>query len=99
MFSWAERRARKKVFPGRVTRLSPLPTGDERRPIIRAERACSGSNRRTVSTSLLPTQPHQLTPLSGCHSASFSWGFAGRRPIPTDDKDRSSVLLLSLIHI
>src|ERR1035437_6207208 len=29
------------------------PEGDERRPIIRAERACSGSNRGTASTSPL----------------------------------------------
>ena len=90
---WRSGEHARKVFPGRVTRLSSLPTGDERRPIIRAERACSGSNRRTVSTSLLSTQPHQLTPLSGCHSAGFSCSFAGRRPIPTDDKKRSSALL------
>src|ERR1035437_6562737 len=72
-----------KVIPGRVTWLSPLPKGDERRPIIRAERACSGSNRFAASTSPLSLRPYRSRL---CHDASFSCTFAGRRPIPTGAK-------------
>src|ERR1017187_739193 len=39
---------------------------------------------------------YQAAPQSRCPSAcplGFSWDFAGRRPIPTDDKRRSSVPL------
>src|SRR5713226_9812529 len=50
---------RKNQIIGRVTWLSPLPGGDQRRPIIRSKRACSGSNRRTVSTSPLRCQPRR----------------------------------------
>src|ERR1035438_4523663 len=78
-----------KVIPGRVTWLSALPMGDERRPIIRAERACSGSNRPTISTSSLSKRPHRSRHR---HDASFSWSFAGRRPIPTGHKKRWPVL-------
>ena len=51
-----------KVIPGRVTWLSPLPKGDERRPIIRAEaQHAPGSNRPTISTSPLSSRPHRST--------------------------------------
>src|ERR1019366_1147211 len=60
------------------------PEGDERRPIIRAERACSGSNRVAASTSPLSQRPYRS---HHCHDASFSSTFAGRRPIPTGSKN------------
>src|ERR1035438_5700978 len=56
--------------------------GDERRPIIRAEaQHAPGSNRPTISTSSLSNRPHRS---HLCHDPSFSWDFAGRRPIQTD---------------
>jgi hypothetical protein len=77
----AERRACQKVkIPGRVKWLLPLPRGDEQHPIIRAERACSGSNRPAISNSLLSSRPRRFRLP---HDASFSWDFAGRRPIQT----------------
>src|ERR1039457_3364589 len=69
---------------------------DERRPIIRAEaQHAPGSNRRTISTSSLSKRPHRSRLY---HDPSFSWDFAGRRPIQTDDANRSSVLPFVFQH-
>src|SRR6266849_3298603 len=83
---------RKNQIIGRVTWLSPLPGGDQRRPIIRSKRACSGSHRRTVSTSPLRCQPRRAA-FPFCPSPVFHEVPRAARPWTTDDKIRSAAFL------
>src|ERR1700736_6135763 len=53
----AESTRKSKHMQGHVAIAAPKE--GRRRPIIRSKRACSGSNRRTVSTSPLPCRPRR----------------------------------------